>query len=266
ENEKKMKDNAAEREPSVAHGAGSSVGSPTTTSSTTVGADNAGISSPLPLSLKVEGGVDTNVHSPAGGDGHQPHSDDVRTEEEQRNHSEAEGSNQHSVGVQGKTIHNKDEKTPQTGLKSTEAREGADGAPATSQDQTNTTESHEDKSRRVAAPDTTPALNTSSGSNQEQKSQSSSPSGSETTGSSDNKGTEKNSQNAQISDAQLKDEEQHHESTAGNEEGTTVESAAVQSNTTKPADSDSSTAVSHTTSPLLLLIVVACAAAAVVAA
>ncbi|RNC41580.1 mucin-associated surface protein (MASP) [Trypanosoma cruzi] len=190
--EKAEEDNASDRDPKVAHVSGVSVGSSTTKPSTAAGADNVGVSSPLPLSLNVEGDVDTNVHSPAGGAGHQPHSDDVRSEEEQRNHSEAEGSNQNSVGVQGKTIHNKDEKTPKTGLQPTEAREGADGAPAPPQDPPNTPESHEDKSRRVAAPDKIPAENTSPGSNQEQTSQSSSPSGSETTGSLDNEGPEKN--------------------------------------------------------------------------
>ncbi|PBJ78582.1 mucin-associated surface protein [Trypanosoma cruzi cruzi] len=246
ENEKKVKDNAPDREPSVAHGAGSSVVSPTTISST-VGADNAGVSSPL--SLKVEGGVGAQIHSPAGGASHQPHSDDGRSEAERSHRLEAGGSNQHDVVVQGKTIHSKGEETPQTGVKSTEARKGTDGAPAPSQDPPNTDESHEDNSRRVAAPDTTPALNTSPGSNQEQTSQSSPPSGSETTGSSDNEDPEKNSKNAQISDAQLKDEEQHRESTAGNEEGTTVESAAVQSNTTTPADSDGSTAAAAAVQP-----------------
>ncbi|KAF5217241.1 Mucin-associated surface protein (MASP) subgroup S030 [Trypanosoma cruzi] len=268
ENEKKKKDNAADREPNVAHGAGVPVGSSKTKSSTASGADNAGMSSPLPLSLKVEGDVDDKVHSPAGGAGPQPHSDDGRREAERSHHSEAEGSNQHGVGVQGKKIHNKDEEKPQAGLKSTEAREGTDGAPAPSQDPPNTAESHEDKSRRVAAPDTTPALNTSSDSNREQTSQSSSPGGSETTGSSDNEGPEKNSINTQMSGAPLKDEEQHRESTAGNKDSTTVESAAVQSNTTAPGDSDgdSSTAVTHTTSPLLLLLVACAAAAAEVAA
>ncbi|KAF8284830.1 Mucin-associated surface protein (MASP), subgroup S010 [Trypanosoma cruzi] len=247
ENEKKMKDNAPDREPSVAHGAGSSVVSPTTISSTTVGADNAGVSSPL--SLKVEGGVGAQIHSPAGGASHQPHSDDGRSEAERSHRLEAGGSNQHDVAVQGKTIQNKDEETPQTGVKSTEARKGTDGAPAPSQDPPNTDESHEDNSRRVAAPDTTPALNTSPGSNQEQTSQSSPPSGSETTGSSDNEDPEKNSKNAQISDATLKDEEQHRESTAGNEEGTTVESAAVQINTTTTGDSDGSTAAAAAMQP-----------------
>ncbi|KAF5215162.1 Mucin-associated surface protein (MASP), subgroup S030 [Trypanosoma cruzi] len=266
ENEKKNKDNGADREPNVAHGAGVSVGSSKTKSSTAAGADNAGMSSPLPLSLKVEGDVDDKVHSPAGGAGHQPHFDDGRRETERSHHSEAEGSNQHGVGVQGKKIHNKDEEKPQAGLKSTEAREGTDGAPAPSQDPPNTAESHEDKSRRVAAPDTTPALNTSPGSNREQTSQSPSPSGSETSGSSDNEVPEKNSINTQMSGAPLKDEEQHRESTAGNKDSTTVESAAVQSNTTTPGDSDSSTAVTHTTSPLLLLLLVACAAAAAVVA
>ncbi|KAF8284941.1 Mucin-associated surface protein (MASP), subgroup S010 [Trypanosoma cruzi] len=247
ENEKKMKDNASDREPSVAHGAGSSVVSPTTISSTTVGVDNAGVSSPP--SLKVEGGVGAQIHSPAGGASHQPHSDDGRSEAERSHRLEAEGSNQHDVAVQGKTIHSKGEETPQTGVKSTEARKGTDGAPAPSQDPPNTDESHEDNSRRVAAPDTTPALNTSPGSNQEQTSQSSPPSGSETTGSSDNEDPEKNSKNAQISDATLKDEEQHRESTAGNEEGTTVESAAVQINTTTTGDSDGSTAAAAAVQP-----------------
>ncbi|ESS62683.1 mucin-associated surface protein (MASP) [Trypanosoma cruzi Dm28c] len=285
--EKKKEDNEAQRESDISRDTGASIGSPRAKSSKAAGANTALLSPPLPLN--VEGGFDAQIHGSAGGAGHQPHSDDVRSEEEQRNHPEsgrcgegqdalgecshvpagdaaAEGSHQHSADVQDKMIHNKGEEAPQTGLQSTEARECTDEAPAPSQDPLNTAESHEDKSRRVAAPDTSPSQNTSPGSNQEQTSQSSSPSGSETTGSSDNEGREKNSKNAQISDAQLKDEEQHRESTAGNEDATTVQSAAVQINTTTTADSDGSTVVSHTTSPLLLLLVVACAAAAAVVA
>ncbi|EAO00162.1 Mucin-associated surface protein (MASP) [Trypanosoma cruzi] len=287
EKEKAKEDNAAHRESDISRDTGASVGSPTTKSSKAAGANTAVLSSPPPLN--VEGGFDAQIHGSAGGAGHQQHSDDVRSEEEQRNHPEsgrcsegqdalgecshvpagdaaAEGSHQHSVDAQGKTIHKKGEETTPTGLKSTEARDGTDGAPAPPQDPPNTTESHEDKSRRVAAPDTIPADNTSPGSNQEQTSQSSSPSGSETTGSSDKEDREKNSKNAQISDTPLKDEEQHRESTAGSKDATTVESAAEQRNTTTPGDSDGSTAVSHTTSPLLLVVVACAAAAAVVAA
>ncbi|PWV15844.1 Mucin-associated surface protein (MASP) [Trypanosoma cruzi] len=248
-NEKTKEDNAADRDPKVAHVSGVPVGSSTTKSSTAAGVNNAGVSPPITPPLKVEGDVDAKVHSPAGGASHQPHSDDGRSEAERSHHSEAEGSNQHSVGVQGETIHKKEEKTPETGVNFTEARDGTDGAPPPSQDPPNTTESHEDKSRRVTAPDTTPALNTSPGSNQEQTSQSSSPSGSDTTGSLDKEDPEKNSKNAEIYDAPLKDEGQQRESTAGNEDATTVESAAEQSNTTAPRDSDGSTAAAAAVQP-----------------
>ncbi|PBJ73772.1 mucin-associated surface protein [Trypanosoma cruzi cruzi] len=247
--EKTEEDNAADRDPNVAHASGVPVGSSTKKSSTAAGVNNAGVSPPITPTLKVEGDVDAKVNSPVGGAGPQPRSDDVRSETERIHLSEAEGSNQHSVDVQYATIHSKDEETPQTGLQSTEAREGTEEAPAPSQDPPNTDESHEDKSRKVTAPGTIPAENTSSGSNQEQKSQSSSPSGSDTTGSLDNEGPEKNFQNAQISDATLKDEGQHRESTAGNEYGTTVQSAAEQGNTTTPGDSDDSTAAAAAVQP-----------------
>ncbi|KAF8279787.1 Mucin-associated surface protein (MASP), subgroup S016 [Trypanosoma cruzi] len=285
--EKKKEDNEAQRESDISRDTGASIGSPRAKSSKAAGANTAVLSPPLPLN--VIGGFDAQIHGSAGGAGHQPHSDDVRNEEEQRNHPEsgrcgegqdalgecshvpagdtaAEGPHQHSADVQGKTIHNKGEETPQTGLQSTEAREGTEEAPAPPQDPLNTAESHEEKSRRVAAPDTILALNTSPGSNEEQTSQSSSPSGSETTGSLDNEGPEKTSINTQMSDAPFNGEGQHRESTVGNEDATTVQSAAVQINTTTTGDSDGSTAASHTTSPLLLLLAVACAAAAVVAA
>ncbi|KAF8277563.1 Mucin-associated surface protein (MASP), subgroup S008 [Trypanosoma cruzi] len=268
--EKKKEDNEAQRESDILRDTGASIGRPRAKSSKAAGANTAVLSPPLPLN--VEGSFDAQIHGSAGGAGHQQHSDDVRSEEEQRNHPEsrrcgegqaalgecshvpagdtaAEGSHQHSADVQDKMIHNKGEETPQTGLQSTEAREGTDGAPAPPQDPTNTDESHEDKSRRVAAPDTIPALNTSPDSNQEQTSQFSPPSGSETTGSLDNEGTEKNSKNAQISDAQLKDEGQQRESTAGNEDATTVQSAAEKRNTTTPGGSDDSTAAAAAVQP-----------------
>ncbi|KAF8306498.1 Mucin-associated surface protein (MASP), subgroup S010 [Trypanosoma cruzi] len=249
EKEKKMKDNAADRDPKVAHALGVPVGSSTTKSSKAAGVNNAGLSSPITPTLKVEGDVNAKVNSPAGGAGPQPRSDDVRSETERSHHPEAEGLHQHGADVQDATIHSKDEETPQTGLKSTEAREGTEEAPAPPQDPLNTAEPHEDKSRKVAAPDTIPAENTSPDSNQEQTSQFSPPSGSETTGSSDNEGTEKNSKNAQISDATLKDEGQHRESTAGNEYGTTVQSAAEKRNTTTPGGSDDSTAAAAAVQP-----------------
>ncbi|EKF26425.1 mucin-associated surface protein (MASP), putative, partial [Trypanosoma cruzi marinkellei] len=93
--------------------------------------------------------------------------------------------------MQDKKIHNKDEHTPQTGLKLTEAREGTGGAPAPPQVPPNAAESHEDGSRRVAAPATSPAQNTSSGSSQDQTSHASSPSGRGATDSSDNNDPEK---------------------------------------------------------------------------
>ncbi|KAF8302022.1 Mucin-associated surface protein (MASP), subgroup S010 [Trypanosoma cruzi] len=248
--EKTEEDNAADRDPNVAHALGVPVGSSTKKSSTAAGVNNAGVSPPITPTLKVEGDVDAKVNSPVGGAGPQPRSDDVRSETERSHLSEAEGSNQHSVDVQYATIHSKDEETPQTGLQSTEAREGTEEAPAPSQDPPNTDESHEDKSRKVAAPGTIPAENTSSGSNQEQNIPvfilpvAVTPPAAWI-----NEGPEKNFQNAQISDATLKDEGQHRESTAGNEYGTTVQSAAEQSNTTTPGDSDDSTAAAAAVQP-----------------
>ncbi|KAF5219137.1 Mucin-associated surface protein (MASP) subgroup S008 [Trypanosoma cruzi] len=287
-NEKTKEDSAAHRESDISRDTGASVGSSRAKSSKAAGANTAVLSPPPPLN--VIGGVDAQIHGSAGGAGHQQHSDDVRSEAEQRNHPEsgrcsegqaalgecshvpagdaaAEGSRQHRVDVQGKKIHKK-EHTPEAGLKSAEAREGTEEAPATPQDPTNTAESHEDKSQRVAAPATIPAENALSGSSQEQTSQSSSPSGSETTGSLDNEVPEETSINTQMSGAPFNGEGKHRESTAGNEDTTKVVSAAVQSNTATPGDSDGSTAVSHSTSPLLLLLllVVACAAAAAVVA
>ncbi|EKF29186.1 mucin-associated surface protein (MASP), putative, partial [Trypanosoma cruzi marinkellei] len=283
-NGKTKENDASHRDPNVAHGAGMSVGSQPTTSSTAAGANTAGKSPPLPAStLNASGGVDTQIHSPLGGASHQPHFDDDSSQEERRNHPEvercsegqadsdrcshvstdnaaAEESHQHNVGMQGKTILKKDEKTSQTGLKSAEASEGTDGATAPPKDPPNTDESLEDESQRVAPPATSLTQNTSSASSQDKTSQSSSPSGSGIIGSSDNNDREKTI-HTKMSGAPLKDEGEHRENTSGNEDATTVEPAAVQSNTTT-ADGDSSTTFSHTTSPLLLLLVVACAAAA----
>ncbi|EKF28879.1 mucin-associated surface protein (MASP), putative, partial [Trypanosoma cruzi marinkellei] len=171
--EKTKEDDATDREPDVSKVTGVSVGSPKTKSPEAVGVNTAVLSTPL--SLNVDGGFDAQIHSPAGVAGHQQHSDDGRSEAEQGNHQEAgrcsegqdasggcshvpasdaatEGPHQHTGDMQDKKIHNKDEHTPQTGLKLTEAREGTGGAPAPPQVPPNTAESHEDGSRRVAAP------------------------------------------------------------------------------------------------------------------
>ncbi|RNC36879.1 mucin-associated surface protein (MASP) [Trypanosoma cruzi] len=159
---------------------GVSVGSPTAKYSRAAGTKNVGMSPHLSLSFKVDGGVDAQIHSPACAAGHQPHSDDGRSEAGQRNHPEAERcstvqaasggcshvprgdaaaerSHQHSVELKSKKFYDKDERTEQTGLKVTEARKGMDGAPAPPQDPINMSESQEDKSWRVAAPETSHA-------------------------------------------------------------------------------------------------------------